>query len=167
MLTLGDEQRKALKSPFGRLIKDEQITRDILLDLFGDATTIVTVGDATTQRLSELKIRATIEIVDGKERRGRRTLPESVITNTIHCKNAPGTLSEESIFTVKKAIESESPVRIIVDGEEDLFVLLVCDMCPDGAGVAYGQPGEGMVVLRVDGAVRDKARHILDSMKQG
>lgn len=77
----------------------------------------------------------------------------------------PGTISDESIKTVQAALAAPRPVRIMVDGEEDLFVLLVCDTYPDGTIVAYGQPGEGIVIVRIDSKVRDKAHDIIKSMK--
>lgn len=166
MFVLTDEQRDILKKPFGRLVADNQITRVLLQTMIGKSDLVVTVGDATTQRIEELGIFPRIEIVDGREQRTLRQLPPTSITATLECTNPPGTLYDESIDTVRRALDSKTPVRIIVDGEEDLFVLLVCDMYPDGTVVVYGQPNEGIVVVHVNPMVRDKAHGILASMER-
>ena len=56
-------------------------------------------------------------------------------------------------------------VRIIVDGEEDLLVLPVCARAKDGFTVLYGQPNEGIIVVRADLTSRNKAKSLLDSIK--
>ncbi len=165
VLVLTDEQRAALKTPFGKLATDDKSVHDLLDGMIVSGTLLVSVGDATTQRMAELGFCPDMEIVDGKEQRIVRQLPAAGDTAILSCTNPPGTLTDESIRTVRQALDSAKPVRIVVDGEEDLFVLLACDMCPDGTVVAYGQPGEGMVVIRIDPAVRDKAHDILASME--
>jgi GTP-dependent dephospho-CoA kinase len=53
------------------------------------------------------------------------------------------------------------PVRIVVSGEEDLLALPLFVMVPNGSVVLYGQPLEGMVIVRIDETVRWKARDLL------
>lgn len=165
MLVLTDEQRRALKRPLGILIPDAQITPGRVRAEAGQDARIVTVGDATTARFAALGIGADIEIVDGMERRGKGSQIPKAEGAQISCRNRPGTISAGAEAAVRRAFELPAPVRIRVDGEEDLLVLTACDACPDGTSVAYGQPGEGMVVVRVGPAARDKARRIIGSMQ--
>ena len=65
---------------------------------------------------------------------------------------------------VKRAFKAESPVRITVNGEEDLLVLPVCIHAPDDAIIMYGQPNEGLVILRINKEIRNKVHTILNSM---
>lgn len=165
MLVLTDEQRSLLKRPLGVLIPDVKITAERVRAETAQSGLIVTVGDATTARFAELGIEVGIEIIDGKERRAVRDLPRSNAVTSLSCASAPGEISDEAVRSVRAAFQSPMPVRIRVDGEEDLFVLLVCDACPDGTAVAYGQPGEGIVIIRIDATARDKARDIINSMR--
>ena len=44
----------------------------------------------------------------------------------------------------------EHPLKIYVEGEEDLATLPAVLLSPTGSMVAYGQPGEGVVLVEVD-----------------
>jgi uncharacterized protein (UPF0218 family) len=56
-------------------------------------------------------------------------------------------------------------VHVVVDGEEDLLVLVAVLYAPVGGLVVYGQPGEGVVVVRVTDAKRAEALGILKGME--
>ena len=164
MLVLTDNQRVLLKNPFGVLVDDKQITAKEIGKIITKCRLLITVGDATTRHMAKLGIPVDIEIIDGKEKRTSCNISKTSTTTLISCNNKPGTISTESINAVRIAIGAPRPVRIMVYGEEDLFVLLACDVCPDGTFIAYGQPNAGMVIIRVDATVRDKTRNILESM---
>ena len=72
--------------------------------------------------------------------------------------------SEAIIYETMEKIPG-TRVRIIVDGEEDLLVLPVCTRAKDGFTVLYGQPNEGIIVVRADLTSRNKAKSLLDSIK--
>jgi uncharacterized protein (UPF0218 family) len=59
----------------------------------------------------------------------------------------------------------KSPVRIFVNGEEDLLVLPVCIHAPDNAVVMYGQPHEGLVIVKIIPEIRNKVQTLLDLME--
>ena len=73
-------------------------------------------------------------------------------------------ITEESIQVIQKAFSCESPVRITVDGEEDLLVIPACVFAPENSFVMYGQPNEGLVIIRVTPEIKAKVQKILDSM---
>jgi hypothetical protein len=58
-----------------------------------------------------------------------------------------------------------SPVRIVVNGEEDLLVIPVCVHAPDNSIVLYGQPNEGLVVVEITPEIRNKTQSLLDLME--
>ena len=62
-------------------------------------------------------------------------------------KNPAGTLSAELLDGLKEALD-HMPALVCVDGEEDLAVIPLVMMAPEGALILYGQPGEG-IVLRI------------------
>ena len=51
-------------------------------------------------------------------------------------------ITPQSIDIIKQAFTMQPPVRISVNGEEDLLVIPVCVYAPENAIVLYGQPNE-------------------------
>jgi len=58
----------------------------------------------------------------------------------------------------------EKPVRIVVHGEEDLLVIPTVLFSPEDAVILYGQPNEGLVIVKVNQEIRNKAKSIMNSM---
>jgi hypothetical protein len=113
----------------------------------------------------QLGLKPQIQIIDGLEKRNQRTVPADDTVNTnLSCRNPPGEITEESIQVIQKAFSCESPVRITVDGEEDLLVLPVCIHAPKNSIVMYGQPNEGLVIVTITPEIRAKVQKILDAM---
>ena len=126
---------------------------------------MITVGDRTTENMINLGIIPEVQIVDGLEKRDKRLVPTDDIVNTnLSCKNPPGEITEESTQVIQKAFSSKPPVRITVDGEEDLLVLPVCVFAPENSVVMYGQPNEGLVVVDITPEIQAKVQKILDTM---
>ena len=130
---------------------------------------LATVGDATTARLLLFKIIPDVSVVDGKERRIKSSKfkivhggdKDSKNLSFARCSNKPGSVSRRAIATIRDALKMPFPVRIVVSGEEDLLALPLFVMIPNGSVVLYGQPLEGMVIVRIDETVRWKARDLL------
>ena len=83
----------------------------------------------------------------------------------VYVKNPPGTITEEAIVAIKEALESPKHVHILVDGEEDLLVLIAVFYAPEKSLVVYGQPYEGIVVVKVTSEKKAEAAEILKAMK--
>jgi len=161
---LPESLRKDLKTPFGTLIPEKQVTqKNIEIKILNSF--IITVGDATTEKLLTFGFTPHIQIVDGREKRSARgSLPTSSINTSLSCNNPAGEITEESIIVIKKAFKSKCPVRIIVNGEEDLLVIPVCIFAPKNSVVLYGQPNEGLVIVSINTEIRRKTQNILESM---
>ena len=113
----------------------------------------------------QLGLKPQIQIIDGLEKRNQCIVPTDDTINTkLSCKNPPGEITEESIQVIKKAFSCEPPVRITVDGEEDLLVIPTCIHAPENSIVMYGQPNEGLVIVTVTPEIRAKVQKILDAM---
>ena len=126
---------------------------------------VITVGDRTTENILQLGLKPQIQIIDCLEKRNQRTAPIDDTVNTkLSCRNPPGEITEESIQVIKKAFSSEPPVRIVVNGEEDLLVIPVCILAPENSVVMYGQPNEGLVIVQITPKIRAKVQKILDAM---
>ncbi|MEM4312361.1 MAG: DUF359 domain-containing protein [Nitrososphaerales archaeon] len=146
---LTDDLRLRLKEPLGKLFNDEKILSEEFIDIIRDCKLLVSVGDRSTERLISMGIIPKIQIVDGKEQRIKRPLPQGEY-KLIKCFNPAGYISSSSIISYKRALKGKKPVRILVDGEEDLLTLLALYFSPKGSVVIYGQPNKGMVIVKVD-----------------
>ncbi len=164
-MQLPDDLRDQLKNPLGNLIKDNDPNKENILKKIYAESIIITVGDKTTENMVQLGLRPQIQIIDGLEKRNQRTVPvDDAINTKLSCKNPPGEITEESIQIIQKAFSCESPVRIIVDGEEDLLVIPVCIFAPENSVVIYGQPNEGLVIVQITPEIQAKVQKILDAM---
>ena len=155
--------RESLKKPLGVLIKDSDTTKENILKNIPQDLFVITVGDATTEKLIKYGILPSLQIVDGLEKRSKRELPSSNIKTTFSCNNPAAQITQESIDVIKKALQVP-PARITVIGEEDLLVLPVCVYAPENSVVLYGQPNEGLVIVRINSEIRNKAQSIMKSM---
>jgi len=162
---LPEKLRDKLKIPLGTLLLEKDTNKENVLKKISNVSYIITVGDATTEKMLSFGIVPSLQIVDALEKRAKREPPTSaqIITN-ISCDNPAGEITENSIDQIKKAFKSKPPVRIMINGEEDLLVIPVCIFAPENSVVMYGQPNEGLVIVHIKEEIRHKAQTILNSM---
>ncbi|VVC05837.1 Uncharacterised protein [uncultured archaeon] len=163
-MRLPEKLREDLKKPLGQLIKDSETTKDTLLKNIGNESFLITVGDATTEKAIKFGIIPSVQIVDSLEKRQKRNLPAGMVRTHLNCNNPPSEITDDSITKIKQAFHMEKPVRIIVHGEEDLLVLPIVLFAPEKSVVMYGQPNEGLVILRINEEMRNKVKEIMNSM---
>jgi len=164
-LQLPDDLRDQLKTPLGNLVSDNDPNKENIIKKISANTTLITVGDRTTENILQFGLKPQIQIIDGLEKRNQCIVPADDTVNTkLSCRNPPGEITEESIQVIQKAFSCESPVRITVDGEEDLLVIPVCIHAPENSIVMYGQPNEGLVIVTITPEIRAKVQKILDIM---
>lgn len=159
--------RSELKEPLGPVYEDA----GELLAAASDP--LITVGDVVTYHVIEAGRTPTVALVD--ERTERETV-DAEIARTIDrfdgfdeevtVTNPAATLTAELLDVLQSAIAhaGERSTLISVDGEEDLAALPAILLVPEGASVVYGQPGEGMVHVTVDGNTAETARSLLSRM---
>ncbi len=150
-----------LKKPFGTLISDKDVSKRKLSSVLKGAKKIIAVGDATTERLVSFDIVPDVAVIDGKERRSRRSYP-AYDARDLKCANPAGTISKEAIETLQDALKMPPPVRVLVEGEEDMLALPLFMMAPVGSAVLYGQPLEGMVMVKITTAKQKQAKDLMD-----
>ncbi len=152
MKTLREAYRPKLQQPFGSLLPPAALSSAL-----ANASFIICVGDATTFALIEQGIIPDVAIVDGQAQRKpiaetMRSRISSSYALTLHARNPAGHLSKEAEETValalKNARETHSCVLIEIEGEEDLLFLPALLHAPEGAFVLYGQPHQGMVMVK-------------------
>ncbi len=132
---------------------------------------IVTVGDMVTYNAIKAGITPDVAIVDEKTLRAR--VSEDVIENTkqvflktVSAVNPAGTLTSELITAIKEALNSKHPMRIFIEGEEDLATLPAIALAPLSSVIIYGQPFEGVVAVKVTNSKKKLARAIMEKMER-
>lgn len=153
-----------LKRPFGTLVADKEITREKVKSFLEGVCKIITVGDATTERILSFGITPDIAVTDGIERRSTHSRPINYPSKEMFCTNPAGKIASEAIEVLKKALEAPSPIRVRVQGEEDLLALPLFVMAPRGSVVLYGQPLEGMVLVSITEEKQNQAKHLLNTI---
>lgn len=164
-MKLSENLREQLKIPLGVLLSENQTTKENILKHVSSASFIITVGDATTEKMLNHGIIPSLQIIDSREKRSKREPPSvKKVESNISCDNPPGEITQQSIDVIKNAFKLKPPVRLTVNGEEDLLVIPVCIHAPENSVVMYGQPNEGLVIVTIDQEIRKKTQLILDSM---
>ena len=159
---LSPEDVKLLKRPFGTLIADKDVSEHKIASLLEGSKQVITVGDATTERLVSFGIKPDIAVIDGKERRSSRNYPLCYEATELHCTNPSGAISKNAVDMLQNALNLQPPVRVLVDGEEDMLALPIFFLCPIGSTVLYGQPLEGLVVVKITTAKQREAKDLMD-----
>lgn len=169
-LKLTGELRDRLKKPYGRLYRGQgaECLAQVIRSL-DKPTKIIAIGDVTTYYLLKAGIVPDMCLVDDINMRlpvdleiRKGTAHESF--KDVSVDNPPGVVTQELMDAIRDNMGSKVPVRIFVNGEEDLAVIPACIYAPDSAAVIYGQPNEGVVVVRVTEQKRNETKAILDQM---
>jgi GTP-dependent dephospho-CoA kinase len=158
------ELRPTLTRPLGRVFTEEEVGGFEFKRLAREAPMVVTVGDRVTDTLGALGRTPEVQVVDGVERRQNRELPDVPYAILVKVNNPAGTVTADAIEGMRAAFRGKKPVRVKVDGEEDLMAMLAIAMAPVSAVVYYGQPGEGVVAVKVDATSKSRNREILAKM---
>jgi uncharacterized protein (UPF0218 family) len=160
--------RRRLKKPLGELIKGSfKETVSVFKQIVEREKPlgIVSVGDAVSKNLVENGICPNVLIVDNRIMRKNIT-PVSLIADVEkRVKNPPGTITFEALDTIREALKVNHRTKIVVDGEEDLLALCAILYAPENFFVVYGQPGEGMVVVKATKQKKDEVAGILKAME--
>ncbi|PSQ62703.1 MAG: DUF359 domain-containing protein [Halobacteriales archaeon SW_8_66_22] len=170
VLRLQESLRAELKEPLGPVYTDPAA-------LLADASApLIAVGDVVTAHLLAAGHTPAVALVD--ERTERAAVEDWVadaiagaegFDQELTVTNPAAVLTESLLLALRVAIAGADAdganTLLTVDGEEDLATLPVILAAPAGATAVYGQPGEGMVRVTVDGATRELAGDLLARME--
>jgi uncharacterized protein (UPF0218 family) len=156
--------RSKLARPLGRFFTTKEVKGKVFAQLVSDAPMVITVGDRVTETVYGLGITPDVQVVDGRERRKTREPPDVPYARLVEVENPPGVLTDEAIEGVRSALRGKKPARVLVKGEEDLVAIPVIALAPVTAVVFYGQPGEGIVVVKAVNRAKARSRGILAQM---
>ena len=161
---LPETLRSKLSEPLGHVFGPHETAGKEFIGLAQDASMVITVGDKVTETLYALGVTPAVHVVDGVERRSKRAPPEVPYVRLVNVSNPAGGLTQSAIDGMREAFAGGKPVRVLVDGEEDLMAMLAIAMAPVSAVVFYGQPGAGVVAVKVNGVSKSRNRAILSKM---
>jgi len=168
--SLTSDLRLRLKQPLGILVRGSFTeTMKKLKEMVRKEkpTLIISVGDTVSRNLVGNLLFPKLAIVDNKCMR-KSIRPLSFSTDKIvHVRNPQGTITEEAISAIMEALNAKQKVKVLVEGEEDLLALIAIAYGPEDSFVVYGQPYEGVVVVKVTPEKRAEILGILKSMELG
>lgn len=154
-----------MKTPLGVLLPESQADKSHIEKYLSENSYIISVGDRTTEKMIDFGLIPSLQIIDGQEKREKKDPPKLENATELTVDNPAAEITSESISMIKKAFTLQSPVRLFVNGEEDLLVLPVCIHAPENAVVLYGQPNEGLVIVQITPEIRNKVQTLLNLME--
>ena len=165
---LTPELRTKLKKPIGMLIRGSFAETMAKFKDFvkkEEAPCVISVGDTVSKNLFENQMRFQLSVIDNKRMRRKIQPRWFAAEKTIYVKNPQGTITEEAISAIEEALTGSQRVQIVVEGEEDLLALIAILYAPENSIVVYGQPFEGIVVVKVTPKKKAEVAGILELMK--
>jgi uncharacterized protein (UPF0218 family) len=126
---------------------------------------IISVGDIISESMAKRGISPQVMIVDNRVMRDPITPIFLEADQTLHLKNPPGTLTDQAWSVMGEALSQPQRTKVVVDGEEDLLTLVAVLCAPENSLVVYGQPREGIVVVRVTEQTKRMIRRIVEAME--
>ena len=164
-MKLPNSLRDQFKNPLGVLLPEDIADKAHISEYLSNNSYIITVGDRTTEKMIDFGLIPSLQIIDGVEKREKRELPKLENATELTVDNPAAEITPQSIDVIKQAFTLQSPVRIVVNGEEDLLVIPVCVHAPENSIVLYGQPNQGLVIVKVTPEIRNKTQGLLDLME--
>jgi len=168
--------RQSLRRPFDTLLTGSQnhlgwasLKAKAILDKHPPFSTIA-VGDIAVISLLQQKLHLNLAIVDLKTQRQQifKNLSKLGLSSSNHLTaiNPPSTITPALITSLNQSfnqslVSPQSTQTILVKGEEDLAVLPAILLSPLNTAIFYGQPGQGLVHIRVTESSKQKALKLL------
>lgn len=160
--------REKLKSPLGLLIRG---TPDDTMKKLGELverekpSKIISVGDIVSESMAKHGISPQVMIVDNKVMREAIAPIFLEADQIFRLENPPGTLADQAWSIMQEALRRVQRTKVVVDGEEDLLTLVAVLCAPENSIVVYGQPHEGIVVVKVTEQTKRMIRQIVEAME--
>jgi Uncharacterized protein conserved in archaea len=168
VIELPEEVRFLFKDPFGTLYCGKGL--DCVLNAkeeINEGEKLIVVGDVASYYIFKAGLSPDLFIIDGETKRGKasdevKKIMKKEEYRSIKVKNPPATITKGIIDAIEMGLERKT--QIFVEGEEDLAVLPAMILAPDASIIIYGQPDEGIVLIKVDEEMRNRAKDILKKM---
>ncbi len=168
-LVLTPSLRSELKEPLGRLVRGQiPVPYERIRGELQKAPHVITVGDVVTENVLKLGIKPTMAIYDHRTK--RREYNPDIETDAVlmTVQNPAGTITKALLNAIRKGFglaERGRRVYIKVNGEEDLAAIPAVLYAPLGSLVIYGQPDEGVVLIKVTPECKRRCARIISKME--
>lgn len=159
--------RASLAQPFGPVLQEHELAAALR-----GAPMVLLVGDVVSLTCKKMGLKPKLFLCDYHTQRKKEEREWREELGTwgrvgLSVRNPAGTVTREAWDAVRRALWlPEHPVRIVVEGEEDLLGIPCFLEAPDGAKVVYGMPGQGAAVVTVDAKLRAQVAAIVAQMEQ-
>jgi len=151
-IKINNAQRSFLSKPLGPIVKAATHKKN---------TIVAVVGDYALNQFIEKKWIYSVGVFDKlTKREPYGTLQLDNLNADINITNPAGIISLESIEKISQLNYLEQK-HILVDGEEDLLTISLVISMPLNSLIYYGQPNEGMVLLKVTEDLKEKISKLL------
>jgi uncharacterized protein (UPF0218 family) len=172
--------RRELAGAFGPIVQSNE-----LVAALEGADIVLAVGDVVSLTLKTLKVTPRLFVCDYQTQRGlpgkggpgamaaaakdaanEKTLYELELGSwgelAFRVRNPAASITREAWDAIRLGLQhEEGPVRVVVEGEEDLLGIPCFLEAPVGSVVLYGMPDQGVVVVRVDAAFKARVAALL------
>lgn len=155
-MEITDETKNELKKPLGRLYSDITRASNSLLN-----KRVISIGDICSTNLISQKIIPHLCIFDFKTKREEidielRKILINNYPNPHEYINPAGTISEKIIADASTLLQNGGGIKI--KGEEDITALAFILVANKNDRIVYGQPNEGIVVVRPTKKLKEKIK---------
>ena len=160
-LILPAKDRQAFKEPLGTEMYDSDLAS------FDAQTTLITVGDVVSLTFRKHGIRPFLSIYDGTTKRREMTEFAALVEDEEKDEvvNPAGRITRQLVESIRGRIEGSGGL-IKVIGEEDLALIPVVLLSPDGTDIVYGWPGRCMMRITTDGCIRSRMEQLVSKMEE-
>jgi adenylate kinase len=155
-LKINEAMRKSLAKPYGKFFGSIEKSMGYV-----KGTQMLSVGDQVSRALLSAGMMPDITVVDGKINRIPVKSGLKLRCRTIRARNRSGTITGGLWRAAGEAVISRKPVKVEVEGEEDIAVLPLMLLAKDGASIIYGLFGKGVCVIKTGPASRKTASGIV------
>lgn len=157
-----------MKKPLGQLITGTPSECNLALKRVVDLekpSRVILVGDTVSRNAIQSGIKPDVLVIDHREKRSRAVEFVHGKPRVFRTHNEAGMINLLAWNAIAEAIE-KGDSAVLVDGEEDLLTLVAVIAAPQGSLVVYGQPGEGIVLVRVTEGKKGEIEALIDGMRR-
>lgn len=174
MLRLTEELREKCSRPFGRLYSGDNVEIKDIEEL-SHYSLLVCVGDVVSHYALASELAPHIILIDKKTKREFDEETAGKIDQlsqeyrVVDVQNPTGYISTDLAQKIESSlsrVHSGQKIKMVVEGEEDLAVIPLVCILPEGSLIIYGQPREGIVALKVTPDKKILIHHILRKMEK-
>lgn len=163
-----EAQRQLLRRPLGELVSGTPAECNrILQEVVSKEkpARLILVGDTVARNAFQMGIKPDVIIIDNKEKRQKALQFSYRAEYVFRTGNSAGTIESGAWHVVEEAIRRGDSI-VNVEGEEDLLSLPAILSSPDKSIVVYGQPDEGIVLVRVSADKKKDVNAIIEQMEK-